>query len=181
MVSIVIIALLAAMATPSFVAMMRDRRVVRAGLMLADTYREARTRALSRGNAVMVRWTAGATGKGTIETRESIIAPAGLGVATGCLTSSWDAASLNTRPVSSFDFSGPTFVLAEMKFFSETNAEATLGEICFSAQGTTYVRYVDNGVWAPLAGVPHYNVTNTNTTLNRVVYVPPNGVARLQL
>jgi Tfp pilus assembly protein FimT len=181
--SIVIIAVLAALATPSFIAMIRDRRVVRAGIQLADVYREARTRALSRGNAVIVRWQAGVGSKGLVEMRESVIAAAGAGTAAGCRTSAtqWANGSATTREVKAFGFPGNTYELAQIKLFSEANAEAAFGEVCFAADGKTYVRYVDNAVFTQLKGVPHYEVINTQTTVKRLVYVPPNGVARLQL
>jgi len=181
MVSVVIIALLAAMATPSFVAMMRDRRVVRAGLLLADTYREARSRTLSRGIAVMVRWRAGAGGKGTIEMREAVVAP-GQGVAATCQSvGAWTTGSVVTREISSFDFAGPTYELANLLFLTESNASTPFADICFSPNGVTCATYLENGVCNRLAGVPRFDVTNTLTTMKRTVFIPPNGVARLQL
>lgn len=180
--SIAIIAVLAAVATPSFIALMRDRRVVRAGMILAESYREGRTRALSRGNVVIVRWRAGAGDKGKIEMRESVIAPAGTALVTRCSAADdWTDTSVDTRLVSAFDFAGTTYALAQIKLYSEANADSPFAELCFAPQGRTYVRYLDGGPFVPLTGVPHYEITNAQTTTKRTVFLPPNGVARLQL
>lgn len=179
--SITIIAILAALATPSFIGMIRDRRVVRAGLILVDTYREARTRALSRGNSVTVRWTSDGAGKGAVDVRETIIAPAGTGVTKACTTSDWTDGSTDTRAVSKYDFAGTTFDLAGMTFRTDAGAASSSGEICFAPDGRTFVRYVANGSFTLLAGVPSYEIVNTRTNFKRIVFVPPNGVARYQL
>src|SRR5262245_51449056 len=55
---IAMIGILAVAASPIFVNMMRDRRINRAGMNIADYYRTARTRALGRGMPVLVRWKA---------------------------------------------------------------------------------------------------------------------------
>ncbi len=180
--AIVIIALLAALATPSFIAMIRDRRVVRAGLFVIDTYREARTRGLSRGIAVLVRWRADGTGKGAMQIRESIIVAAGTGAVTkGCTKADWSDASTETREVSKLDFAGSAYELAEMKLFATDGSESQIGDVCYAPDGQAWVRYSDSGGWTQLTGVLRYEVTNTRTSFKRLVFVPPNGVARYQL
>lgn len=178
--AIVIIALLAALATPSFVAMIRDRRVVRSGLFLIDSYREGRTRALSRGVAVLLRWRADGNGRGAMTMREVIVST-GNGVPKGCVTADWSDGSADTREVSKYNFAGSTYELADMKLFSTTGAESSVGDVCYSPDGQAYVRYSDNGAMTPLTGVLRYDITNTRTSFKRVVFVPPNGVARYQL
>jgi type IV fimbrial biogenesis protein FimT len=179
--AIMIIAVLAALATPSFIAIIRDRRVVRAGLYLADSYREARTRALSRGNSTLVRWRSDGAGKGTVEMYETIVSTTSASVPKACNTADWSIGSSDTRVISIYDFAGTTYELANMKLFSEQGAETAIADICFAPDGRSFVRYTDSGAMSPLTGVLHYDVVNTRTNFRRVVFVPPNGVARLQL
>lgn len=178
--AIVIIALLAALATPSFISMIRDRRVVRSGLFLIDSYREGRTRALSRGVAVLLRWRADGNGRGAMTMREVIVA-SGTGVPKGCSTADWSDGSADTREVSKYTFTSAVYELAEMKLFSTAGVETTLGDVCYSPDGQAYVRYADNDTMTPLTGVLRYDIRNTRTSFKRVVFVPPNGVARYQL
>ncbi len=175
-----IIAMLAALATPSFIAMIRDRRVVRAGLFVIDEYREARTRALARGIAVLVHWQGDASGRGKITMREAIVAP-GAGVTKGCTTSDWSDGSADTRVVNEYDFASPTYELLNMTAFSDAGAGAPVTDVCYSPDGRTSVRYADNGVMTPMTGVLKYEVLNNRTNQKRIVFVPPNGVARYQL
>ena len=179
--AIVIIGLLATLATPSFIAMMRDRRVATAGVIVADLYREARTRSLARGNAVIVRWTPAAGGKGTLEMRETIILPGGVGVVRSCNNADWSVLSADTRAVRTVSFIGTTYELVDMKLVTEAGVDATFGETCFAPDGRTYVRYIANDAFAPLVGVPRYNIDNKNTGFKRQVFLPPNGVARMAL
>ncbi|MEZ4302226.1 MAG: prepilin-type N-terminal cleavage/methylation domain-containing protein [Polyangiaceae bacterium] len=179
--AIVIIALLAALAIPSFIGMMRDRRVVRAALYMADTYRDARSRSLARGIAVSVRWTSDGAGKGIVELREATVFAPGAGLTRTCQTADWSSGSTDTRQVYSYNFAGTTYELAAMKLYDEGGVAVSFGEICFSPEGPAYVRYTANGTFASLAGVPHYEITNTRTGVLRTVFVPPNGVARLSL
>jgi type II secretory pathway pseudopilin PulG len=178
---IVIIGLLATLATPSFIAMMRDRRVTQVGVMMADTYREARTRSLARGLAVAVRWQSDGNGKGTLEIREAIMLLPGLGKPAVCHTADWSTASADTRRVSVHNYASSIYELAGIKLVTEGGVDTPFGEMCFAPEGRTYVRYSDNGVFTALTGVPHFEIINTSTQLKRTVYLPPNGVARLAL
>lgn len=179
--AIVIIALLAALATPSFIAMMRDRRVTQVAVSMADTYREARMRSLARGIAVSVRWQSNGTGKGTLETREIDVSTLAQSVTKACHTADWSTASVDTRQVTIQDFAASIYELASIKLVSEAGSDSAFGETCFAADGRTYVRYADGGAFVPLTGVPRFEVLNTSTNQQRIVHLPPNGVARLSL
>jgi len=50
------IGVLAVVASPVFINMVRDRRVSRAAMQVADMYRTARTRALAKGVPVRIHW-----------------------------------------------------------------------------------------------------------------------------
>src|SRR4051812_25550759 len=57
---IAMIGILTTVAAPAFTTMMRDRRINRAGMHIADCYRTARSRALGRGMPVLIHWDANA-------------------------------------------------------------------------------------------------------------------------
>lgn len=179
--SIVIIALLAALATPSFIAIMRDRRVTQVGVSIADAYREGRSRSLARGIAVLVRWSSDGAGKGKIELRETVVLPPGQGPTKACHTADWSNVSTDSRGFAVQNFSVNIYELASVKLITEGGLDTPFGEICFSPDGRAHVRYADNAAFTPLTGVPRFEVTNTRTQLKRTVYVAPNGVARLAL
>jgi prepilin-type N-terminal cleavage/methylation domain-containing protein len=179
--AIAIIAVLASLATPSFLAIIRDRRVTQVGILTADSYREARTRSLARGIAVAVRWQSNGAGKGTLEIREAVVFAPGQGTTKGCLTADWSSASADTRRVSAQDFAASVYELASIQLMTEASAASAFGETCFTPDGRAYVRYADNGAFVAQTGVPRFEVLNTRTNLKRIVYLPPNGVARLAL
>ena len=160
--------------------MIRDRRLVRAGLYVIDDYREARTRALSRGIAVLLRWQADGTSRGKITMKEALVAP-GAGVTKGCSTSDWSDGSPDVRVVNEYDFASATYELLNVAVFSDAGVGAPVADVCYSPDGRTSVRYSDNGVMTPLTGVLRYEVVNNRTNQKRIVFVPPNGVARYQL
>src|SRR5688572_2277518 len=56
---VVIIAIVAALAMPSITSRLRERRVQQAAQTVAQIYSTARMRAMGRGAAVLVRYTAG--------------------------------------------------------------------------------------------------------------------------
>lgn len=178
--AIVLIAVLAAIATPSFIAIMRDRRVTQVAVTIGDTYREARSRSLARGIAVAVLWQSDGAGKGTLQVRETVVLPPGQGLPKGCHNADWSDLSLDTRMVSKQNYASSQFELAAIKAKGESGADAPVAQICF-AGGRSYVRYGDAGTFASLKGVPRFEVLNTRTNYARTVFVPPNGVARLAL
>lgn len=179
--AIVIIALLAALATPSFIRIMRDRRVTQVGISIADTYREARSRALARGIAVAVRWQSTGGGKGKLEMRETLVLPPGQGITKSCHTADFGPSSADTRRVSLHDFNASIYELAVMKLVTESGSDSQFGETCFAPDGRTWIRYADGAVFLQQTGVPRFEVVNSQTNNTRVVFLPPNGIARLAL
>lgn len=178
--AVVIIAVLAALATPSFIAMMRDRRVTGAAQILADSYREARAESLRRGIAVLVRWRPGG-GKGSVEIREAVVPLAGTAVIKGCTTADWSSGSIETRSVSLINLATPRYELAQIQLKDEAGQDASFSDVCFAPDGRTYKTYAEGGSPDLLTGVPYFEVKNTQTTTIRKVFVPPNGIARMQL
>jgi Tfp pilus assembly protein FimT len=177
---IVMIGAMAALASPLFIDVMRDRRVNQGALQAAEVYRMARARALGRGSAVMVRWTAGpGAGEGTLSMREAIQGGANGPLPTSnCTGTDWAAVSTTSRAVTHLDFRTGGFGLASFAM-SDASGPIATSELCFSPRGRTFYRTTAG--WNPLADVPRLTVRNTRTLVDRVVYIPANGAARLAL
>jgi type II secretory pathway pseudopilin PulG len=193
MVVVVIIAILAVIAVPSFTARFRQQRVVRAAQDIAEAYRTARTHALGRGAAVMVTYTPGADGAGTVAVLEGVEgdtagatadrANCGYAPSRGCVTNNWG----NILAAPNVGTARQIYVRKTPPSVTTTaavgaTAVATPFSVCFSPGGRAYVNTV--GTWTPAS----WNVLNTVLDLgvsgegrtHRVV-VLPNGSARLAL
>lgn len=177
---IVMIGAMAALASPLFVDVLRDRRVGQGATQAAEVYRLARARALGRGSAVMVRWTAGpGPGEGSLFMREAIQGGTNGPLPTSnCTTTDWSTASTDSRAVTHLNFRTGGSGLAAFSM-ADASGPIMASEFCFSPRGRTFYR--TTAAWSPLADVPRLTVTNTRTTVVRVVYIPPNGAARLAL
>jgi type IV fimbrial biogenesis protein FimT len=183
MVVIAVIAVCATIASPTFIEIVRDSRVSKAALETSDMYRLARARAMGRGSAVIVRWTqgAGVGGLGLLEMREAIT-PGTPIPSSSCATTDWSNASTSSQHVLNFDYGTGLYDKASVVYLDEVNnSQQTFSEICFTPRGRTYVHYAPGAVFAVLAGVPHFTITNTRSQRVRNVYVPPNGAARVAL
>jgi len=185
---IVIIGILAAAASPVFVRLLRDGRVSNAASQVADMVRMARTRALGRGSAVLVRWNFNQSVPtdiqpvGRLSMREAIVGVDGacsLAPATYCQTTDWSNNSQNSKLLMSFDDRSTQYWPTQLSFRKPDATPATYAEICFSPRGRTYIRYTAQGVFEVLAGALLFQAQNQNTTMSRYVVVPPNGVARI--
>lgn len=186
----ILIAVLAAAAAPSFINVVRDRRVQRAATTIMETYRLARMRALGRGAAVLVRWTdgVGAAGGGLLEVREAITPIANGAVPDpSCLPlGRWVNNSTTSRAVGSFqpgayELTDATFIDVDAN--GNDTAPMTVAEICYSPRGRTWIRFASDGAtsFTPLNRVPRFDVKNTKSSAIRKVLLPPNGVTRLEL
>lgn len=184
---VAIIGLLAAIASPVFIRQMRDSRVNRAAMILSEHYRTARSRALGRGAAILVRWNAskGLGGKGLLETREAIDPLTQALPMPSCTATNWDNGSNQSRPYDSFNPGNGAFELASIQFFTPLGAASDYAEICFTPRGRTFIRLDPGSPFVELVGAARFDVSNTDTTSAanppRKVFIPPNGVARLAL
>ncbi len=186
------IGIVVAAAAPSWVEVQRDRRSDAAARAIADMYRIARSRALGRGAAVMVRWDANAgmpvngaavpTGHFTI--REGIAPITGQAnsanlPSASCFRPSWTDADPNSKHVMVFDERVNRFAPAAASFFDDNGSPQQVAQICFTPRGRTWVRYATNGAFTVLTGVPRVQVQNATTKLNRFVPIPSHGSARV--
>ncbi len=181
MVVVVIIAILAAISVPMFVARMRERRSQQAAMQLAGIYREARMRALGRGAAILVKYKDATWSvlEGVEGAQASIARTTSANCqslpTTGCLTNGWTSAT--SRNITTFDPSGlGESLTAKVKF---GGSDQTKLDVCFSPLGRAFVR--TDGTWSTLTSVITVDVQRGTEGLQRTVVVLPNGTARLGL
>ncbi len=188
------ISLLVVIASPSFVKIMRDRRVNRAAMQLVDYLRTGRSMAIGRGQPILVSWNATGVlaqthpgGTGTITLMEPVVST--FANQTTCNQTAWGTAT--TQKVNSFDIQDGMYDYTYITFFDDVGASPAYTEICFSNTGRMWLR---EGAAPPLtnafhlvSGVPAFSVLNIDPVTNiqqgplRKVYAPPNGMARMQL
>jgi type II secretory pathway pseudopilin PulG len=186
-----IVGILAATAAPTFISYMRDARVSEAASNIADLFRGARSRAMGRGSATMVRWNASAAlptnanPEGHFGVREAISGPSTpfhqMLPSTSCFAASFQVGSPTSTHVKGFDARIPRYQPAEVTYRTSSSPDPiAYAEICYTPRGRTFVRYVAEGGWQPLTQVLAIEVLNPSTTMRRFVVVPPNGAARLE-
>ncbi len=189
MVVVILIGVLAALGIPSIATQLRDRRTNQAAHEVALLYRQARSLAMGRGAAVLVRFDGSARGR--IEVRESMDADPAHCLslpATSCSAANWNAASPLNRLVASFDVNtNGAYQNVKLAFFQSDGASAgNAVEVCFSPLGRPFRRYAFAGAFLPMAEVPYLQVNRVDAAnnvegLTRTVLVLPNGTSRLSL
>jgi type IV fimbrial biogenesis protein FimT len=178
-------------ASPTFVRLMRDRRVNRAAMQLVDHLRWARTLAIGKGQPILVRWTGtgfnavvdATAGTGGIDLWEPIVTTNA--AATNCATTLW--LTPTTQRVDYFDIQNRKYSYTGIQFYDDVGGTPTLANFCYSATGKMYIQRNATGGFFPVLGVPVFAVYNlqNNPTMNpgvlttRWVYAPPNGAARM--
>jgi type II secretory pathway pseudopilin PulG len=191
---VVMIGIFAAVAVPTFVNLLRDRRVMDFALQLSDAYRLARSRAIGRGGMTLVNWnsTAGLQNAGSplyaghggvVEVREAIVGPSGDNIvepALGCQID-WSAASVVSRHIAQVDFGNGYYELGQAVLSDGLGSTPSYYDVCFSPRGHTWYRETVGATFTQLLNVPSYTVTNLKTLTLRTVFIPPNGNARIAL
>ncbi len=180
---VAIVGILAAAAAPSVVNILRDRRVNRAAMRVVDIYRSARAKAMGRGVPVLVSWNASA---GTFTTLEPYITLTG--IVPSCGQANWASLPVATPADNAIQqtdvFNVNSYEQTSMSVldYNVPGITATTLQICFGSNGRSYARTAVGNTFTPMTGVPQISITNTAnpTPLVRKVFVPPNGVARIQ-
>jgi prepilin-type N-terminal cleavage/methylation domain-containing protein len=181
MVVVLIIAITAALAVPTLVGQMRERRSRDAAQQIALLYSGARMRAMGRGGAVLVRYSS-ATGFDVFDSIEGAQAVARMENAcvaapgSGCLSTNWGDAA-NLRQVSEFNPATNLTVQALNHLGAATNDL----RVCFTPSGRSFASYTSTDPTAAMAGSPSFTVKLGTTGLARRVALLPNGNARLAL
>jgi len=188
MVVVVIIAVVAALTIPNITRRMKERRAGEAAQKVALLFQQARTQAMGRGSAVLVRYTQ-PLGRAMIELRE---AQRGTGVAAGCealpmpscTNTAWnnvDAPLQQYRVLTSLDLTRHAeYEEVSIDMFDAANVQAAFVDICFTPMGRTFVRTSDALAFGPLTGIFRAEVMRGGVSgLIRDVLILPNGVARV--
>jgi type IV fimbrial biogenesis protein FimT len=182
---VALIGVIAAAASPSIMKAMQDGRVQKAAFRVAELVRFAKSRAVGRGAAVAVRWDVGhafpttVNPNGRLSVREAIEPVTELPSAS-CVNTNWNDNSANSRHVATFDDRSSIYdAPVSVTLIDLADNVAAAGTICFSPRGRAFVRFTANGAFSPLAGVPRFGVLNTESSFQRMVIIPPNGVAHV--
>jgi type IV fimbrial biogenesis protein FimT len=194
--AICVIGILAAASAPSFLRLLRERRVNDAASEVANLYRLARSRAMGRGSAVAVLWNVNATNPTAFDVnnpdahfvvREATVGGGGFFAtlpSSNCLASNFAVISATVRHITSFDERKERYAPAEAAFFDVGGAQRDQGYVCFTPRGRVYMA-VNGGAWALLAGVPHVRMTTADPGIpaidwkHRQIIIPPTGAARV--
>jgi type II secretion system protein H len=191
MISVIVMA-----ASPTFVRLMRDRRVNRAAMQLVDYLRTGRTMAIGRGQPIVVSWNANGklpqtrnAGTGLIQLVEPVVTGTGVAIVNTCNQTAWGSAT--TQVVNGFDVQNGLYDYTYITFTDDAGSSPTYTEICFSPTGRMWLREgsagVATGSFHLVLGVPSFSVLNYDPVQGiqqgplRKVFVPPNGMARMQL
>jgi prepilin-type N-terminal cleavage/methylation domain-containing protein len=174
LVVILMIAILAAVASPSFVKMMRDASLNRMNMQIAEVYRTAYVESAAQ-STFLVRWNGGNTPSIEIIRATLDSATPTLVSPRRCNTITW-ADPAHARQTLEFNEAFiPEF--ATIGFLAPNNQEQTRADICYS-QRRAYVRY-DDGVFTELPGAARTYVKNLKTNVTRRVLIPTFGLPRL--
>lgn len=196
---VVLVGILAVMAAPAMVKANYERRVYDDAGKIMQIYREARTRAIARGSAVMVAATQGGTNAGTFAMWEAVQQAPGGAAATNAPASTcrtpqvWspvDTANVRILFLDQANLNGTaeSGIGITTQIIAPGGAARSSAYICFTPLGRAY--YVDNtatpnfdGV-LPMNGVLQivvYRQENaTAVGIARTVLIPPSGVSRVQ-
>jgi prepilin-type N-terminal cleavage/methylation domain-containing protein len=209
MVVIIIIGIVSALAIPSMLAARTDRHAYDDAGQIMQLFREARTRAVARGGAVLIAFTAGGADVGTFNMWEAVTTnPGGLAgpnltPASSCkLTPTganpWSPAptgnaangNANISYVGGLNLNGS--IEQEYGIQTQFNVYATPpqlnaggGFICFTPLGRTYFNPLtpDFTGLLPTVSPLEFQVTRTSGTTTigtiRSVLIPPGGMARV--
>jgi len=185
MVVVLIIAIMATLASPSITEQMRERRSRDAAQQLSGLFSNSRMRALGRGAGVMVRYRA-ATGFTVLESIEGTAAATLRGSATcaaqpglGCIANNWTDPSLS-RQVNLY-IPPPTVTVTVR---NQGGTAQTQMDLCFTPLGRSFISFDGAPPTLPMVGATTIDVQRLNSAnqpigLLRSVAVLPTGMARV--
>jgi len=191
---VVIIGIFAAIALPSIVNQIRERKSANLAQQITQFYRTARMRATGRGSAVLVRYDSDAQ---RISMREAIVGvtagsnSCSLSPIASCTSPAgrWDSAPLYRELdwVNPFDHTpGSQYELTRLNMLNLTGAIRPKVDICFTPGGRSFYRESFGATaFTELTFVPSVKVWSerggNKIGPDRYVYVLPNGIARVGL
>lgn len=174
MVVIFMIAILAVVASPSFLKVMRDTSLSRLSMQIAEIYRRAYIESAEQ-STVMVRWTGGAAPqiqlvRATLDTEfPTLVSPR------RCNAIDWtDPAHIRQNLIFKADVIPQH---ATVGYLTNDNVEKPTADICYS-QRRAFVRY-DEGTFSELPSAGRVYVKNVQSNKLRRVLIPSFGLPRL--
>ena len=200
---VVIIGICAALATPSVISEMRERRARDLAQRVGALYSTARMRAMGRGSSVLVRY----RDDGTFSILESIEGATAAGLrgqaacatqpGLGCLSNDWNTPGLST-PLETLRIDTELFAFRAK---DRTGTATSQMDICYSSMGRSFISFTAaSRVRTPMVGattfelrrIPKGGDVNSNNERGsvgnvvdgkswRTVVILPNGTARLSL
>lgn len=189
---VVIIGLLAALATPAISGQMRDRRANQATQEIANFYRGARMRALGRGSSVLVRYQKGGTNHpaGSLQVWEAIAGEAGACgpiPRKGCQSFAAPGEDSDTEqlinefnPGKRGEYEGVDIQMLPVGS-TDPEAEESFLDVCFSPMGATFSRTDAALPMTRMAGVQVARVTREGLeNIRRDVLIVPGGSAHVK-
>jgi len=189
---VILVGILAAIAVPAAAKAMRERRSARAAHQVVLLYNLARSRAMARGSAVLVRYD---HSLGGFEIREAISGAGNPSLVcdlipvTRCAID-WDEGSGQNQLLEQFKPLGTdTYDLVEMQYTEHTTASDTEQDrvdLCVTPNGRAVFRPSNDGSFGAVDGVHEIRVWMKSASgevigVERTIYVFPNGVARIAL
>ena len=181
MVVILIITVFAAVAVPTAVLQLRERRLQEAARQVALLFRQARLHAVGRGTATLIRVTDDTVS--VFEAREGPAASCPDMPVPDCRGTPWANGLTQRRQIAGFQpaAAGELSTL-ELEVADSTGAAVSALEICFSPNGRGFVREAidDSVAFAPLTETYLATLTRPGTSRPRRVALLPNGTARLR-
>jgi type II secretion system protein H len=182
---VAMVGITAAVAIPGVTSRMRDRRVSEAAQRVAQTYGDARMRALGRGSAILVRFESG-----RFRLREAQRGPLSLDPAcaalpvSSCTTTNWnDSTAGQYRDLTGLDLSlrseyGTGSSKVEVSLQNEAGTPLPNFDVCFTPSGRAFSRSNFAQDLLPLSAATTAEVERSGFRTRRVL-VLPNGRARV--
>ncbi len=169
------IALLAAVASPAFIRVMRDVGLSRLTMQLAEIYRRGYVESSERATFVVRFRKPG--GVVQIETiRAALDTPTPTLVSPrGCNTINWDDPALERRTLAFASTDKKD--IADVGFLGPDNTSQDTADVCF-ARRSAFVRY-NNGTFTQMVGAAKLSVKNLSNGRVRRVLVPSFGLPRV--
>lgn len=168
------IGILAALAAPSFGKLMRDLRVSRAAMQIAEMHRTAILLSSQQTTVVSFR----NDPETTFEVKEAwpdTNEPRIVG-ARGCNAIDWSSPKSVQSRVLHLQTSG-AFALSAVRFSDPNDAPRSRVDLCFMQQHV-FVRY-DDGSFAPLVATTRFDVENAESKVLRKITIAPSGIPRV--
>lgn len=195
MLVVILVTILATLASPIVVREWRERHGRQAAIQVAQIYSQARMRAMSRGAAVLVRWDKdkgfvveeAIEGKtaATARKHETCAEQPGL----GCLSNGWGnwGDTTETKRVIE-EYKTENYAALTAK--NGGGSAITKLNICFNPMGRSYISYDGTNPTTAMVSTPSFDVqridnkgggTYVSAGMVRKVVLLPNGMARLAL